>query len=127
MKSILPRGRNLVFYESTSAQSTDSTLQFGFYQQDDEYDDDETGFTATGLGDSGSPFWIESKDKNAKARQTIIATVSHSRLALSHTIYHLLSSYMKDEYKQCRDFSTKVTEDVSQWIMKLTTHFSKPK
>ena len=80
-----------------------------------------------GAGDSGSPFWIESKDENAKARQTIIATVSHGRLAESNNIPYLYSTYLKDEYQQCRVFSTKVTEDVSKWIMKLTAHFSETK
>ena len=77
-----------------------------------------------GSGDSGCPYWIESKDNKRRARQTIIAIESQGlRWKNTHLPPYIDSTYLKDESMKCRGLGTKVNEEVVHWIMDLTEHY----
>ena len=109
IKPILPRQKRIVFYMSKW-----KTLRYGRYELDDPYHDYETGFIGSGHGDSGSPYWMKVKLNgfNEKPVHAVIAIVAGNFVTGKPEAF-----YMDSQEFQCRGWATKVTPDISKWVM----------
>ena len=97
-----PRAWNAIFVEKR-----DASLTFKAWFQDERAETD-SGYVATAPGDSGSPIWIENNDINGVITRTIIAVLEGG---------HDSNHFSTNIRRQCRDYATKVSEEVVDWIV----------
>ena len=83
---------------------------------DDDYHANETGFTSSLPGDSGSPYWMK-----VQGAIGYVTTVAVNAVIAVHTTHiptgNVAAFYMQNETFQCRLLATKITSKISRWIM----------
>ena len=88
-------------------------LKFMEFKKDDGRPDEETGYKVAYLGDSGSPYWVQSKDNKGNTKFTVLAI--HNGGA-DDPFRNTPAEVIKDEYYQCRKIATKLTEEIVKWL-----------
>ena len=117
IKPKLPRAETAVF--SINKKHTKDMfwhhnhLKFMEFQKDEDRPDEETGYKVAYLGDSGSPYWVQSKDNKGNKRFTVLAINN----GLTNDLFrNNPAEVIKDEYYQCRQIATKLTEEIVKWV-----------
>ena len=77
-----------------------------------DYHANETGFTQTSIGDSGNPLWMIVEGPMHYGVNAVIAVHNGG-----FETGNVAGFYIQNKTFQCRQWATKVTSDISQWIM----------
>ena len=98
------------------AQSpTDEHLAYVGLQYDPICHQDETGFSQTYVGDSGSPYWLKVLRHVGSAEQAnAIIAVHYGAFGADK----LMGFYSDKKEDKCRSAATKVTSAIAKWVMK---------
>ena len=122
---VLPRALTAVFKKTST---TSYQLKFsGEYDFDKEFSKEVNGYIAEDLGDSGSPYWMPSKDQHGQDRFTLLAVHSGAG-AYAHllpTNFQHFGYFAADpakvtssKFAQCRKIATKLTPAIVAWVKK---------
>ena len=84
-------------------------LFHGEYIQDDDFDEDESGFSASTHGDSGGALFAEINDYHQNAILAIQSNIKSKQI----------TNYLKGMQYKCRAQGTKVTEELIEWILRV--------
>ena len=116
VKPILPQADNAIFYEVRNGQKR--KLQFVHIKKDPDFFLDETGGAEPALGDSGNPYWVLRKRSTRmvdyRDQRFTIISVHGGNLG---TFANPHGAYVKNKLWACRGYATKITPEISEWIM----------
>ena len=106
IKPRLPAGRTAIF-----VQDTEGNIVYKESRKDIRPFNMESGYMASGAGDSGAPYWKKEvntlNSKNNDFRSTLVAI---------HTSGAGCPIFIKDYFLQCRTMATKITDEILRWI-----------
>ena len=80
-----------------------------------EYHEYETGFSQAGRGDSGNPYWMKI-NRAVDSEETVNSIVAVHSANLGGT-GSPRGTYLYGQEFQCRSRATKVTDNISKWVM----------
>ena len=117
-KPVLPEALTYVFVWDDNRQTVTYT---GEIIQNEKWDNDEIGYTAPFIGDSGSPYMIHEPDYEGEERYTFVA-VHYFTKTFYGNAETAVGTYMRGP-NQCRTLASKLTPDVLNWIKQAATSF----
>ena len=116
VRPILPTATTAKFICEKNCHAENPKLQFEELIDDPERPYPESGYISSGGGDSGAPYWIPTgKDSMGDdPRATLIGV--HRGIVLGGKIGPIKNVYVKSEQSYCRQYATKITKPILQWI-----------
>ena len=99
----IPPTNNAIFIKQP-----DGSLKFDIWYAD-ELSETDTGYVDTTPGDSGSPYWTETKTETGIKTYTILAVQNSRPVKYGNR-------YSTNQKQQCRNVATKVSQEIVKWV-----------